>query len=618
MSHTRWLFAVLILLSLERLLPADPPELADYLPPEKAATATIRTVARDRAGLAGYLGVNVAANPSGLVVSEIHTDSPAAKAGLKKGDVIQKLDAETVRGVEAFRESILARSPGDSVSMTLMRDGKPQTIKAALTAVSRPMRLGAERVAFGARVADAKIGEEGTPVERVATDSPAAAAGIKTGDVILKVNATVLKRASQLTDLLAEQRAGDLLSVVLLREGKEIKAQVKLTADSGRSGGFGRRPGGFRGRGAFAGPPPTTPWMKPVFRLAVVGIEFDDIQHNSKTTLKEWQQALFSKSANTKKNATSQNVAGSLNDYFFEQSYGKLHVEGKVFDWVKVAKKRGDYSQGSGTSNRGALPNEALEKLAARDGKDALRDFDGVFFIYAGSSVRTNRGAVYYPHAGTLTHNGRRLPYLMSFEGGERMAALRSFCREFAFLLGLPDLAARTENIGSEGVGAWCLMGGEIRDKPQGLSAWAKEQLGWIKPAVIDPTVKQKLILSPVSNGPTQCVKVLVRADGSEYFLLENRAKSGADAMLPGEGLLIWRVVNGRPVLEESHGIEGSAGPRSLPDSIPYPSKANNAFTPLTTPSSRSARGGGLPVHITEIRRLADGRITFHVGYEYQ
>ena len=51
--------------------------------------------------------------------------------------------------------------------------------------------------------------------------------------------------------------------------------------------------------------------------------------------------------------------------------------------------------------------------------------------------------------------------------------------------------------------------------------------------------------------------------------------------------------------------------------SIPYPSKSNNAFTPYTTPSSRSQKGGGLPVHITNIRKLPDGRVTLYVGYEY-
>ena len=62
---------------------------------------------------------------------------------------------------------------------------------------------------------------------------------------------------------------------------------------------------------------------------------------------------------------------------------------------------------------------------------------------------------------------------------------------------------------------------------------------------------------------------------------------------------------------------EGPAGPRAFPASVPFPSQANNSFTPYTTPSSRSLLGGGLPIHITNIHQLADGRLTFQIGYEF-
>ena len=109
----------------------------------------------------------------------------------------------------------------------------------------------------------------------------------------------------------------------------------------------------------------------------------------------------------------------------------------------------------------------------------------------------------------------------------------------------------------------------------------------------------------------------MIKADGSEYLLLENRRKTGFDTGLLAEGLLIWRVTDDRPLLEESHGVAGAPGPRVLLDAVPFPSAANNAFTPSTTPSSRSPRGGGRPVYITEIRRLGDGRIGFQIGYEF-
>ncbi|MEZ0263624.1 MAG: immune inhibitor A domain-containing protein, partial [Phycisphaerae bacterium] len=212
----------------------------------------------------------------------------------------------------------------------------------------------------------------------------------------------------------------------------------------------------------------------------------------------------------------------------------------------------------------------------------------------------------------------KRWPFFICPEGGNRQANISTYAHEFGHMLGLSDLYARPENPGSEGLGNWCLMSNQIGGgRPQHMSAWCKERLGWLRPVTIDPTVKQKLVLSPVEGSVDQCFKVLVRRDGSEYLLLENRRKTGFDAGLPAEGLLIWRVVRGRPMLEESHGVDGPAGPRSFASMVPYPSAANRAFTPYTTPNSKSQLGGGLSVFVTNITRLADGRITFQVGYEF-
>ena len=199
------------------------------------------------------------------------------------------------------------------------------------------------------------------------------------------------------------------------------------------------------------------------------------------------------------------------------------------------------------------------------------------------------------------------------------MTGISVFCHEFGHMLGLPDLYARPENPGSEGLGVWCLMANEMgKGRPQHMSAWCLEKLGWLKPAVIDPTEKQKLILAPVEGSATECFKVLIRRDASEYLLLENRQQRDFDTGLPAAGLLIWRVVGDHPILEESHGIEGPLGPRVFLNSIPFPSASSHAFTPDTRPSSRSLLGGGLPVHINEIRQLPDGRITFTIGHSYQ
>src|SRR5262249_46865655 len=160
--------------------------------------------------------------------------------------------------------------------------------------------------------------------------------------------------------------------------------------------------------------------------------------------------------------------------------------EGKMFAWVEVGKKRADYAQGSGTSNKTGLSLEALEKVAARDGKDVFANFDGFLFLYAGDRIQTNRGSMYYPHAGTIGFQSKRLPYVLNAEGGSRVTAVGGFVKEFGELLGVPDLAARTENIGSVGLGPWCAMSSPFSDgKPQHFCAWSKEKMGWVKPTVI-------------------------------------------------------------------------------------------------------------------------------------
>jgi M6 family metalloprotease-like protein len=580
------------------------PDLSEYRTVQTAAIATIAKPAPAAQGPAGYLGIHLAAErPGELIVAAVEQESPAAQAGLQVGDLLVSFNGQSVHDVEAFREALHARAAGEVVKVAVARKGKPVEASVALAAVSRPMKVPAQRAVIGVLLGDPGK-EEGVPIDQISPGSPAAAAGLKAGDALLKIDGKPVTGRAGLRDILEPKAPGDTITLTYRRDGKVQDVKLKLAADERDF--RGRRGGGLGGY-----------WQKPVYRLGVVCVEYPDVKHNAKITRKNWQEALFSRKTYVNKNSpTGQPVYGSLADYYEEQSYGALRVEGEVFSWIEVSKKRSEYGQGD--FNRAALLTEALDKLLARDGADALKDIDGLFFLYAGGSVRTNRGNLYWPHRASVTHQGKRWAYFICPEGGERMATISTTCHEFGHLLGLPDLYAQPENPGSEGVGGWCAMSIQIGNgRPQHFCAWSKEQLGWLKPAVIDPTVKQKLVLGPVEDSPRECFKVLVKPDGSEYLLLENRRKKGFDQDLPGEGLLIWRVVHNKPILEESHGVEGPAGPGVFLTAVPYPSPANSAFTPDTTPSSRSLLGGGLPVYITNIRRLPDGRITFHIGYPY-
>ena len=620
---TRQLTAALVGLAWASVSVAQPAaaDLVDYRGPDKAVAAAVRPADPQTAGATGYLGVTVEPDKTRRpVVDTVAPKSPAELAGVRKGDVITRVGDRAVATPQAFREWVQSYGPGEKVKFGLSRDGKTTEVTAELKATSRPRKFGdGPRAYLGLEVEEAK-GTDGVKVRTVAADSPAAAAGIKVGDWLVKINGEELNRPTKLQEVLSGKRPRDELVFVVVREGKESELKATLTADTGRGGrggGDGPPRKGPGGGGAFGGrfqggPPPL--WTKPALRAAAVGIEFPDTKHNARATPEELTRLFLAR------NPSSATVTGSggLADYLHEVSAGQFKLDGKAFPWVEVGKKRGEYVQGSGTSNRTAVLTEALDKLTTRDGKEALKDFDAIIFVYAGGRLASNRGSVYYPHAGTLMHQSRRVPYMLVPEGGNTLTVLNGLVKEAGLLLGLPDLAARTENIGSEGLGPWCALSDPARTgKPQHYSAWCKEKLGWLKPTTIDPTVKQKLVLAPVEGSSRECFKVLVRPDGSEYLLLENRARRGFDGDLPGEGLLVWRVVGDRPALEESHGVEGPTGPTVHLSSVPFPSRANTAFTPDTIPSSRSSKGGGLPVYLTDIRRHPDGRVSFRVGYEF-
>ena len=130
------------------------------------------------------------------------------------------------------------------------------------------------------------------------------------------------------------------------------------------------------------------------------------MKHNKDIPPEAWEKAMFGKGGTYKKTATGQDAFGSMYDYYFEQSYGQLQIEGKAFPYIEVSKKREEY-QALGV-NKNVFLTEALDKLTARDGKDALKDLDGIFFIFAGPRVaNAPRGGLYWPHQSFVNYGGR-------------------------------------------------------------------------------------------------------------------------------------------------------------------------------------------------------------------
>ncbi len=596
----------------------------DYRTVANAIAAKPMSVGLNGPVVPSHLGVLFKPGPHGEpMVAELESGSSAVRMGLKVDDTIVRVDGSHVQSIDALREAMRLRWAGERVRISVSRKGKSIDLTTVLAAASRPMG-GTGQLAdnlLGTQVAAVPQGE-GVIIEQVAAGSAADKAKLKVGETILKVNDDSITGPHKLSEVLSTRHPDDTVTLTLLLAEKRVEMKVKLTPVERAVGGgrVGGRPGGWNRRTRY--------WTKPKYRIAIIGVEYPDAKHNPKIAPKDWAEAMFSNGGKYTKTATGQTAYGSMHDYYWEQSNGQLSVEGKAFDYVEVSKKRMEYN----TGERTALLKEAMDLLLKREGKDALKDFDGVFFIYAGGRLQVARGSLYWPHKSNFRHNESNWPYFICPEGGERMANTSVFCHEFGHMLGLPDLYARPENPGMEGVGIWSAMANQAGNgRPQHFDAWSKEKLGWVTPVVLDPSVKQKLILSPIEDSTKECYKILVHPDGSEYFLLENRAAKGFDSSLPAHGLLIWRVIGNRPVLEEAHGIAGPSGPRLFPWAVPFPCLANNgkggdstttkgndAFTPYTIPSSRSLLGGGAAVYITNIDKRPDGKITFHIGYQYQ
>src|SRR5215208_6294738 len=104
---------------------APAPALADFKTVETAAILQAAPTNPNATGQAGYLGLLTEPDKRNrLVVSEVQTDSPAAKAGLQAGDIIQKADGKGFKTPEEFREWLRGKAPNDTVKLSIERKGK--------------------------------------------------------------------------------------------------------------------------------------------------------------------------------------------------------------------------------------------------------------------------------------------------------------------------------------------------------------------------------------------------------------------------------------------------------------------------------------------------------------
>ena len=162
----------------------------------------IQTVTRE---LAEGLGLD---EPGGAVVSDVVSGSPAEKAGIKVGDIIVGFNGEEVKDARALPEMVASAGPGAESRVTVLREGERQILNITLAAQERTVANSdsgdsdAEGSGGGPRIGvmAAPVNDEirarlslpesvtGTVIVEVQPGSPAARAGLRSGDVIVQVN----------------------------------------------------------------------------------------------------------------------------------------------------------------------------------------------------------------------------------------------------------------------------------------------------------------------------------------------------------------------------------------------------------------------------------------------
>ena len=167
------------------------------------------------ADIADSLGLKQA---QGAIFDEPQSGSPAAKAGIKAGDVITAMNGTPVKDSRELARRVGGMAPGSSVTFDLTRDGASKTVtltlgempneRQAQADTQQPQSSAANTVPhLGLQLAPASevagSGDHGVVVMDVEADGAAAAHGLKAGDIILDVGGRSVSNVSEVRDALS-------------------------------------------------------------------------------------------------------------------------------------------------------------------------------------------------------------------------------------------------------------------------------------------------------------------------------------------------------------------------------------------------------------------------------
>lgn len=398
----------------------------------------------------------------------------------------------------------------------------------------------------------------------------------------------------------------------------------------------------------------------------IILVQFTDSKFKSGHDL-----ALYKRIAN-EVNYSDNNFRGSIKDYFKAQSHGQFELD---FDVAGICQLQHPYAYyGKNNSQKEDVkPGEMVAEAclwAHEQGIDFSKyDWDGdgevdqVFVLYAGhgeASYDKDPNTI-WPHMYYLSASDYGKPlsldgvtvdtYACSSElnGDGNLDGIGTFCHEFSHCMGFPDLYD-TSYAGWFGMGDFDLMcsGSYNGDSkcPAGYSAYEKAECGWLTLKDMTNIEQETSIVGvqPMSaDGDAYIIKNKGHED--EYYILENRQKTGWDSYLPASGLMIthvdydadiwdWNMPNTSGKYEDANGNTktndhqrltifraGNSSSDYGDSSDLYPYRSNNTLTKTSSPAStlyntNSDGSKYMHVAITDIAIAADGTASFTLSKE--
>jgi serine protease Do len=240
---------------------------AGFAIPSQIARATAEQLIAHGAVHHGYLGINIGdvtpANASffnlkeasGALVSQVTPDSPASRAGIKNGDVIDQLNGHKIVDASALQVAVSEDQPGQTIQLGILRSGQPMTVGVTVGEYQKPTTevagneggaaAGANTGKLGLAVDDLdqnvrqhlSVPEEvhGAAVANVRPGSPAEDAGLQPGDVVVEVNRKPVTSAEQFASAVHATPDGKDILLLVWSKGND-SYRVLHPTDGGRNG----------------------------------------------------------------------------------------------------------------------------------------------------------------------------------------------------------------------------------------------------------------------------------------------------------------------------------------------------------------------------------------------